>query len=206
MIMKKDKDHGKNTAQDSMVEDEIKQKEGDHKKEDAARDDSEKKEDAEVDLEQELQEEIEGVDKIKGELEEIKGKYLRLYSEFDNFRKRSARERLELIKTANEELMTVLLPVLDDFERAQKAVDKNGAPAAIEGYEHIYKKLLKLLGQQGLKSMDISKGSEFTPEFHEAIAQIPAKEELKGKVVDVIEQGYYLGEKVIRYAKVVIGA
>jgi molecular chaperone GrpE len=204
--MKRNKNSGKNNTQENLVEEDVKQRREENKSDASKEEEGNGESEEEVDLEQELQSEIEGVDKIKNELEEIKEKYLRLYSEFDNYRKRNARERLELIKTANEELMMALLPVLDDFDRAQKAVDKNGASAAIDGYELINSKLLKLLGQKGLKNMEVAKGSEFNPEFHEAIAQIPAEEEFKGKVVDVIEQGYYLGEKVIRYAKVVIGA
>ena len=139
-------------------------------------------------------------------MEEQKDKYLRLYSEFDNFRRRTAKERLELIKTANEELMAALLPVIDDFERAIKASDSQDEEIEKEGTELIYQKLVKVLGQKGAKAMDINIGDEFDEDVHEAITQIPApSEELKGKIVDVIECGYFLDEKVIRFAKVVTG-
>jgi len=147
------------------------------------------------------------VDQLKEEIDEQKDKYLRLYSEFDNFRKRTAKEKLDLIKTANEGLVLSLLPVLDDFERAQKAAEENNDKATIEGIELIYQKLVKILEQKGVKEMETAKGDDFDDEVHEAITQIPAPEKkLKGKIVDVIEPGYYLNEKVIRFAKVVTGA
>jgi molecular chaperone GrpE len=206
--MKKDKNIGKNTPQDDLVEEDVKARGEEKDSGEISQEENDNGEaDQEINLEQELQSELEGVDKIKSELEEIKEKYLRLYSEFDNFRRRTAKERLELIKTANEDLMMVLLPIIDDFDRAQKSSEKKeNAIVALEGYDLIYSKLIKMLGQKGLKNMEVAKGTEFNPEFHEAIAQIPAGEDLKGKVVDVTEQGYYLGDKVIRYAKVLIGA
>jgi len=157
---------------------------------------------------EEIEKEAADIEKIKGELEEIKDKYLRLYSEFENFRRRTSKEKLELVKTANEDLLTDLLPVIDDFERAKAIeVKPEDASHAVEGYELIYKKLYNTLEQKGLKKMDVSQGSEFNPEFHDAIAQIPVEDEaLKGKVVDVTQQGYYLADKVIRFAKVVIGS
>jgi molecular chaperone GrpE len=202
--MKKDKANGKNTSQENTMEEDVKaQKNAEKANGETDNGGAEK----EKELEQDLKSELEGVEKIKNELEEIKDKYLRLYSEFDNFRRRTAKERIELIKTSTEDLMTVLLPVVDDFDRAQKASEnKENAIAALNGYELIYNKLLKILEQKGLKNMEVAKGDEFNPEFHEAITQIPASNDLKGRVVDVIEQGYYLGEKVIRYAKVVTGA
>lgn len=158
------------------------------------------------DLEQELRSKDEEVDKIKNELEEIKDKYLRLYSEFENYKRRTARERIDLIKTANEDLMVALLPILDDFDRAKKSSEnKEATAAALEGYELIYNKLIKGLEQKGLKNMGVLAGNDFNEEYHEAVAQMPSGDDLKGKIVDVIEQGYYLGDKVIRYAKVVIG-
>lgn len=159
-------------------------------------------------IDEDIEQEIVAIEKIKAELEEQKDKYLRLYSEFENFRRRTAKEKLELIKTANENLLSVLLPVIDDFERAKAIeVKPEDAAPAIEGYELIFKKLYKTLEQKGLKRMDVGQGSEFNPEFHDAIAQIPAQDEsLKGKVVEVTQQGYYLADKVIRFAKVVIGS
>jgi len=134
-------------------------------------------------------------------LDEMNDKYLRLFSEFDNFRKRTQKERLELFKTASEDVIVALLPVLDDFERALKSVDENHK----EGIELIYNKFNNTLQQKGLQCMD-SMGNEFDTDFHEAITNIPAPSpDLKGKVVDVIEKGYKLNDKVIRFAKVVVG-
>ncbi len=145
---------------------------------------------------------------LKRDLDESKDKYLRLYSEFENFRRRTAKERIELIKTAGEEVLTALLPVIDDFERAKKSIDSQEVnPSVKEGVDLIYNKLTKTLEQKGVKAMEVEKGSDFNPEFHEAVTQFPAPDEsLKGKVVDVIEKGYLLGDKVIRFAKVVTGA
>lgn len=147
------------------------------------------------------------VAQLKGEIEEAKDKYLRLYSEFENYRRRTAKERLELIKTANEDLVVALLPVLDDFNRATQAMgDQEETRSIKEGIQLIYSKFYKALENKGLKPMGDLKGEAFDADIHEAITQIPAPEEkLKGKIVDVIENGYYLNDKVIRYAKVVIG-
>lgn len=143
------------------------------------------------------------IDKLKDELAEFKDKYLRLYSEFDNFRKRTAKEKLDLIQNANEQLLVALLPIVDDFERASKAAEEN---TDIEGYKLIQDKFNKSMEKYGVKTMKIETGSDFDPDFHEAITQIPAPEEkLKGKIVDVVEKGFLLNEKVIRYAKVVVG-
>lgn len=144
----------------------------------------------------------------KRELDESKDKYLRLYSEFENFRRRTAKERLELIKTAGEDVLGSLIPVVDDFERAKKSIDGLEVEASVkEGVDLIYNKLIKVLDQKGLKAMEVEKGHEFNPELHEAVTQFPAPEEsLKGKVIDVLEKGYVLGDKVIRFAKVVTGA
>ena len=145
---------------------------------------------------------------LKRELEESKDKYLRLYSEFDNYRRRTAKERVELIKTAGEDVLAVLIPVVDDFERAKKSIDGQEIEASVkEGVDLIYNKLIKVLDQKGLKAMEVETGHEFNPELHEAVTQFPAPDEsLKGKVIDVVEKGYVLGDKVIRFAKVVTGA
>jgi len=146
---------------------------------------------------------------LQDELAEMKDKYIRLFSEFENFRRRTAKEKIELIKTANEELMTAMLPVVDDFDRAKTAMNSESAsPESVkEGVDLIYNKFKKVLEVKGLKSMDSKPGTDFNTELHEAITQIPAPEEsLKGKVVDTVESGYYLNEKVIRFAKVVIGS
>lgn len=149
--------------------------------------------------------EADPIKKLQDELAEAKDKYVRLYAEFDNFRRRNAKERLELISSANEQLLKSLLQVIDDFERAEKAFkEKNDKES--EGLLLIHSKFKKVLDQYNVKAMDIEKGSDFNTDFHEAITQIPAPEEkLKGKVIDVVEKGYLLGDKVIRFAKVVVG-
>lgn len=151
--------------------------------------------------------EVSELDKIKAELDESKDKYLRLYSEFENFRRRTAKEKLDLVKTANEDLITALLPVIDDFERAEKSMGEEADVKAItEGMQLIANKFKGILEQKGLKVMDSEPGIDFDTEIHDAITQIPAPDKkLKGKVVDVVEKGYFLGEKVIRFAKVVTG-
>jgi len=152
------------------------------------------------------EEEISETDKLQMEVTEAKDKYLRLYSEFENFRRRTAKERLDLIKTANEDLMTALLPILDDFERAMDAAGDQEAKVLIEGMGLIQQKFSNILNQKGLKLMPDGVGKEFDAEFQEAISKIPApKKKLKNKIVDVVEKGYLLEDKVIRYAKVVIG-
>lgn len=141
------------------------------------------------------------------ELSEAKDKYLRLYSEFDNYRRRTAKEKLELIQTAGEKVIVELLPVLDDFGRAMASNENLDKEAIIEGMNLIGTKFEKVLEGEGLKVMDTRPGTDFDPELHEAVTQVPAPDnKLKGKIIDTIEQGYFLGEKVIRYAKVVIGA
>ncbi len=147
--------------------------------------------------------------KVKTELTEIKDKYLRLYSEFDNFRRRTAKEKLDLVSTANEDLMIELLPVIDDFERAIKSFDSdNGDVDNIkEGVMLIFNKLNNVTEKKGLKGMETNPGDDFNSELHDAISHIPAPEEkFKGKIIDTIEKGYYLNDKVIRFAKVVTGA
>jgi len=160
-----------------------------------------------VKSEVESKEPMDASDALANEVAELKEKYLRLYSEFDNFRKRTTKEKLDLIKTANEEVIKALLPTLDDFERALKAIgDDEHLKSAKEGIEIVNNKLLKTLESKGLKAM-VSIGENFDVELHEAITQIPApSEELKGKVIDEVEKGYFLNEKVIRFAKVVTGA
>ena len=140
------------------------------------------------------------------ELAELKDKYLRLAAEFENYKRRTSKERIDLFKTANQELMVALLPVLDDFERARNATAATtDANAVRESIDIIQNKLNKTLQQKGLTAMD-AKGGDFDAELHEAITQIPApSNDLKGKIVDEVEKGYYLGDKVIRHAKVVLG-
>lgn len=146
-------------------------------------------------------------DKIEAELAESKDKYLRLYSEFDNYRRRTSKEKLALMQTAGERIVVSLLPVLDDFNRAEQSLASQDAAAIAEGIKLIADKFVKTLDAEGLILMDTKQGTKFDPELHEAVTQIPApSKKLKGKIVDTIERGYFLGEKVIRHAKVVIGA
>jgi len=146
-------------------------------------------------------------EKLKEELAAANDKYLRLFAEFDNFRRRTARERQETIITAGKEIIVSLLPVLDDFERAFKSMETTTDVVAVQaGVELIYSKLNNILAQKGLKPMD-SVGQPFDADLHEAITNVPApNEELKGKVLDEMEKGYYLGDKVVRFAKVIVGS
>ena len=142
------------------------------------------------------------------EVDELKDKYLRLYSEFENYRRRTSKEKIDLIKTASEELMREILPVIDDFERAFKASENEEDGAKVrEGNQLVFHKLVKILENKGVKAMDNLIGKPFDADTQEAITQIPSPtEDLKGKVIDVVENGYTLGDKVIRFAKVVTGA
>lgn len=146
-------------------------------------------------------------DKLKAELEQSKDQYLRLVAEFDNFRKRTARERIELTQTASKDVMQSMLAVLDDSERAAKTMETATDITALkEGINLILGKLNSILSNKGLKAMDTKAGDVFDAEFHEAITEIPAPTpDLEGKVVDVIEKGYYLNDKLIRHAKVIVG-
>ncbi|WPP50106.1 nucleotide exchange factor GrpE [Catalinimonas niigatensis] len=145
--------------------------------------------------------------KLEGELSDAKDKYLRLYAEFENYRKRTSKERLELVKTANEELILDLLTVLDDLERSLQIFENKDEVAPMyEGIKLVSQKFNNVLTRKGLKLMEVGPGSDFDSDYHEAVAQVPAPEDaLKGKIVDVLDKGYFLGEKVLRYAKVVIG-
>ena len=138
--------------------------------------------------------------------EDYKNKFIRLYSEYENYRKRTAKEKIDIITNASESVITEILPILDDFERAiSNNKDSEDATTIKEGFELIYNKLHKSLTLKGLSTMD-SLNEDFNTDIHEAITKIPApKEDLKGKVIDVIEKGYLINDKVIRFAKVVVG-
>jgi len=157
--------------------------------------------------EQEVVEEVDELTKATEALAEMKDKYLRLYSEFENFRKRTQKEKVAFFKTANEDLLLELIPIADDFERGMKANEGTEDQKVIkEGVTLIYDKFSKLLTNKGLEAINAT-GEVFDTELHEAITQIPAPtDKMKGKVIDEVEKGYKLGEKVIRYSKVVIGA
>ncbi|MDA9563216.1 nucleotide exchange factor GrpE [Flavobacteriales bacterium] len=149
----------------------------------------------------------EDVNEFELKYTEVNDKYLRLYSEFENFRKRTAKEKLDLIMNASQDTMSAMLPILDDLERALKSNEESADIEAVkEGINLVSQKLNNILSGKGLKLMEVKAGDNFDLDLHEAITKIPApSDELKGKVVDVIENGYYLNEKVIRYSKVVIG-
>jgi len=151
-------------------------------------------------------EEQDPVAKLKEELEEMRDKYLRLFAEFDNFKRRSAKERLDYMKTAGQDILRDLLPVLDDMERAEKSISAAADIEAVkEGFLLIKDKFNKNLATKGLKPMEAI-GQTFDADFHEALTEIPApSEDMKGKVIDEVEKGYLLNEKIIRYAKVVVG-
>lgn len=157
---------------------------------------------------EEEQEEISDLETAQLEATKAKDKYLRLYSEFENFRRRTAKEKNDLISTAGRSVIESLLPVLDDFDRAKLSAEdeKASLESVREGLDLIQQKMNNLLGAKGLKKMEIKQGDKFDDEFHEAITQIPADKKLEGKIVDVVEPGYFLGETVIRFAKVVTGA
>jgi len=146
-------------------------------------------------------------EELEIKVKEANDKYLRLYSEFDNFRKRTQKEKIELYKTAGEDIIFAILPILDDFERAQKAIEESDDIKGVkDGVKLIHDKLINILKQKGLESIESAIGKAFDVENHEAITQIPApSEKEKGKVLDELEKGYQLNGKVIRYAKVVVG-
>jgi len=147
------------------------------------------------------------LDELKAQLEAEKDKYVRLYAEFDTYRRRTSEERLQLVKTASAETILGLLPILDDCEIALASLkDSTDSEAAKEGTNLIYNKLLTYLGTKGLKKIE-AKGEPFDTEFHEAVTMFPApSEDMKGKVIDVVQNGYLLGDRVLRYAKVVVGS
>ena len=146
------------------------------------------------------------VDELNIQVAELKDKYLRLFAEFDNYKKRTIKEKVDLMKTAAQDTMSALLPVLDDFDRAKQAAEgDSNVHFDDEGVMLVYNKLYSSLSQKGLQPME-STGEEFDPEFHEAITEIPAPtEDMKGKIIDTIEKGYLLKDKIIRHAKVVVG-
>ncbi len=158
--------------------------------------------DKSIDLNDNHAEEISLDDQIKEE----KDKFLRLFAEFENYKRRTARERIELFSTASEEVMISLLPVLDDFDRASVEIEKDKDNEILKGVLLIKNKLFDSLKSKGLDLIEVKKGDEFNADDHEAVTQIPApNKKMQGKIIDVIEKGYRLGEKVIRYPKVVIG-
>ena len=143
---------------------------------------------------------------LEEQLAQQKDQYIRLYAEFENYKRRTQKEKLDFAQYANRNMMTSMLAILDDFERALKEICKSGDSENLKGIELIYNKFKNALIEKGLKSVEVKAGDDFNVDFHEAITQIPApSDELKGKIVDVVETGYQLHDKVIRFAKVVIG-
>ena len=156
-------------------------------------------------LKDEINQEVEDNSSVD-ELQLEKEKYLRLFAEFENYKKRTARERIELFSTASEEVMISLLPVLDDFDRANAEIEKNKDDEIFKGIILIQNKFTDALKSKGLSLIEVKEGDEFSADDHEAVTQIEAPSaKLKGKIIDVIEKGYKLGDKIIRYPKVVIG-
>lgn len=161
---------------------------------------------------QEKVEEAEGVEEVaieeqlKEELAKEKDKFLRLFAEFENYKKRTAKERIDLFKTANQDVMVSMLPVLDDFDRAMAQISKSEDKELLKGVELISDKFRNTLKAKGLDMVEVAEGDDFDSEIHEAITQVPApSDNLKGKVIDVVEKGYKLGDKIIRHPKVVVG-
>lgn len=145
-------------------------------------------------------------EKLQEDLQKEKDKFLRLFAEFENYKKRTAKERIELFTSASQDLMTSLLPILDDFDRAYSEISKSSDKDLLKGITLISDKLKDTLKSKGLTEVEVKQGDMFNADDHEAITQIPApSKKLKGKIIDVIEKGYALGDKVIRFPKVVIG-
>jgi molecular chaperone GrpE len=145
-------------------------------------------------------------EQLQEELAKEKDKFLRLFAEFENYKKRTTKERIDLFKTANQEVLQAMLPVLDDFDRAWAQISKSEEEALVTGVQLIHDKLKSTLISKGLEEVELKAGDAFDADFAEAITQIPApSDDLKGKIVDVIEKGYKLGDKIIRFPKVVIG-
>lgn len=156
--------------------------------------------------EQLIIEELSVEEQLTQDLAKEKDKFLRLFAEFENYKKRTTKERVELFKTANQEVLLALLPVLDDFDRAMIEISKWEDNSLAKGVELIHEKLKGTLSAKGLELVDVNTGDDFNADFAEAITQIPApSEDLKGKIVDVLEKGYKLGDRIIRFPKVVIG-
>lgn len=159
-----------------------------------------------VDNELPAAEELSVEQKLEENLANEKDKHLRLFAEFENYKRRTSKERIELFKTANQDVLQSILPVLDDFDRAMVEISKSDDEVLLKGVQLIHEKLKSTLVSKGLEEVEVRSGDAFNADFAEAITQIPApSDDLKGKIVDVIEKGYKLGDKIIRFPKVVIG-
>ena len=193
-------------------EQELKDKEVKSTSEDQVENVVEISEESNLDDDQTEAEEVEEVvelseeEKLKEELEKGKDKYLRLFAEFENYKRRTSKERIDLYKTANSELMISLLPVLDDFDRGMVEIEKSEDKSVIDGVKLIQDKFKSILTQKNLTEVEVAQGDTFDSDVHEAITQIPApSDDLKGKIIDVVEKGYQLGDKIVRFPKVVLG-
>lgn len=156
--------------------------------------------------EQLIIEELSVEEQLAQDLAKEKDKFLRLFAEFENYKRRTTKERIELFKTANQEVLLAMLPILDDFDRAMVEISKSEDESLVKGVELIHEKLKGTLVAKGLEQVDVKAGDAFDADFAEAITQIPAaSDKMKGKIVDVVEKGYKLGDKIIRFPKVVIG-
>ncbi len=180
------------------------------KAEEVAQEEKNKKATAEVkDNTETVVEETEEVsleDKLQQDLAKEKDKFLRLFAEFENYKKRTSKERMDLFKTAGQEVILSMLPVIDDFDRAMKEISKSKDKELVTGVELIKNKFVETLKGKGLQEIQVEQGDEFNADVHEAITQIPAPDEkLKGKIIDIIEKGFTLGDKIIRHPKVVVG-
>ena len=161
---------------------------------------------AEIQEEEHIEEEMSVEDQLREDLGKEKEKFLRLFAEFENYKKRTSKERIELFKTAGQEVIVSLLPVLDDFDRATNEISKSEDKELAKGVELIQQKLKETLKSKGLQEITIKKGEKFDAEVHDAITHIPApSKKMKGKIIDVVEKGFSLGDKIIRHPKVVVG-
>lgn len=155
---------------------------------------------------EEIKQELSKEEQLQQELDAKDDKYLRLFAEFENYKRRTSKERIELFKTAGQDVMQSMLPVLDDFDRAMLEIKKSSDEALVQGIELINNKLRETLKNKGLEVMAVKSGDAFDSDLHEAVTQIAApSDDMKGKIIDVVEKGYTLGEKIIRYPKVVTG-
>ncbi len=157
-------------------------------------------------VQEEVQNELTAEEKLQEDLDKEKDKFLRLFAEFENYKKRTSKERMDLFKTAGQEVIVSLLPVLDDFDRALKELSKTDEKELFKGIELISNKFKETLKTKGLQEIKVKQGDAFDAEVHDAITQIAApSKKLKGKIIDVIEKGFTLGDKIIRHPKVVVG-
>jgi len=193
----------KESAEQTPEEEAVKQEDKSSITENQQNEEKPKKRSSKKSKTKKLEEELE---KLQSELDESKDKHLRLFAEFDNFKKRSIKEKLEFMRTASQDTINAILPVIDDFDRAKQSADDDSSVEQFsEGVNMVYNKLKNTMKSLGLEEM-VSTGEVFDPELHAAVTEIPApSEEMKGKVIDTIEKGYLLKDKIIRHAKVVVG-